>query len=106
MCYKCEKMQFIIALSAAATSLGDIVGGEDAQRSICNVVNEVANGLANDLADERQELAEKPEQAEATSGQQENGSGEVAAKQDDSELPPELLELLSYLRIRKNPLKA
>ena len=59
MCYKCTNIQLIIALAAAASSLDNIVGGEDAQRAICNVINEMGNGLANDMADERHEAEQE-----------------------------------------------
>ena len=59
MCYKCTNIQLIIALAAAASSLNNILGGEGAQRAICNVINEVGNGLANDMADERHEAEQE-----------------------------------------------
>jgi hypothetical protein len=60
MCYRCANTEALIALAAAAASLDNIAGGEQAQRALCNVINEVGNQFANDLADERLGAKQEP----------------------------------------------
>lgn len=55
MCYKCANMEALAQMAAAAASLDNIAGSEQAQRAICNVITEVGNQFANDLRDERLE---------------------------------------------------
>lgn len=55
MCYKCANLEALVQMAAAAASLDNIAGSEQAQRAICNVITEVGNQFANDLRDERLE---------------------------------------------------